>query len=386
MKQTTEATSLGPRVTPRRALARALVLARRGMGATHPNPPVGAVVVRDQRIVGEGYHRVYGGAHGEIEALQQAGELARGATLYVTLEPCNHAGRTPPCVPSVIAAGITQVVVGTADPNLQSGHGTQALRDAGIEVVETRTREAAHLVAGFASWVERRRPRFTLKLASSLDGRLASSQGDSRWISSPVARAWVHRRRREADAILVGAETALRDNPALTVRSVAGRSPDRFVVDSTLRSNPEARVWKADGVRRVIATTENAPQDRRDALAAKGVEVWVFPADADNRVPLRALAERMGSEGYTTTLVEGGGVLAGAFLQAQLADTLNLVVAPQLLLGGGGARGWSEGLTIPAVSRALRLSRTQFRQLGPDWLITAVPSYAQWWDPELTHV
>ena len=365
---------------------RALALSRRGMGTVKPNPPVGAVVVGDEKIVGAGFHVRAGEDHAEIVALRKAGTQARGSTLYVTLEPCNHQGRTPPCVPAIIKAGVRRVHFSAPDPSPHSGSGTQALKDAGIEVVHgPGKREAAHLLAGFYSLQERNRPRFFLKVATSMDGRIAAGKGDSRWISSGIARAWVHRRRREADAILVGSGTAIHDNPSLTTRAVKGHSPDRMVVDSSLTVSPKSRVWNADGVRRVAATTDRATPERKDVLEAKGVEVWTFPADADGRVPLRELAKKMGDEGYTNVLVEGGGSLSGALFQSHLVDVAWVVIAHHLLLGGDGP-GWTQGLHVDAVPRAVKLRRSSFRSLGPDWLITLVPEAAQWWDPETAHV
>lgn len=367
-------------------MGRALVLARRGMGATRPNPPVGAVLVRDGAIVGEGHHEAAGKDHAEIAALKQAGDRARGATLLVTLAPCNHQGRTPPCAPEIIRAGVARVHVGALDPNRGSGDGIEALRAAAIEVIQgPRRREAEHLIAGFASLVERKRPRITLKLATSLDGRIAGASGDSKWISSATARAWVHRRRREADAILVGSGTAIKDNPELTTRSVKGRSPDRFVLDSKLRTPATARVWAKDGARRVAVTTQSAPPQAAGALRSLGVEVWTLPADANGRPDLQTLAARMGEEGYTNLLVEGGGTVAGALFTAQLVDVAWVVMARHILLGGGGP-GWTESLRVSSVARAPRIARTDLRELGPDWLVTLVPEAAEWWDPEIAHV
>jgi diaminohydroxyphosphoribosylaminopyrimidine deaminase/5-amino-6-(5-phosphoribosylamino)uracil reductase len=372
-------------VRPAAAMNRALALARRGMGFVRPNPPVGAVLVRDGEIVGEGHHQVPGREHAEIAALNAAGDRARGADLFVTLEPCNHEGKTPPCVPRLVEAGIRRVHIAARDPNPRSGSGAQALAKAGVDVaMGPGERAAAHLIAGFRSRLEQGRPRFALKVASSLDGRIATGNGDSRWISSKVARAWVHRRRREADAILIGAGTARRDNPSLTTRHVPGRSPDRFVVDSNLSVSAKNKVWNEDGIRRVAAAVASAPSGEAEALAAKGVEVWRLPAGPEGRVSLRALAERMGQEGYTNVLVEGGGTLAGALLQEHLIDTV-WIATGSLLLGGGGP-GWTEGLTVNAVSRAVRIARTEVRPLGPDWLMTLVPESAQWWDPETEHV
>jgi diaminohydroxyphosphoribosylaminopyrimidine deaminase/5-amino-6-(5-phosphoribosylamino)uracil reductase len=364
---------------------RALALARRGMGFVRPNPPVGAVLVRDGEIVGEGHHHTPGREHAEIVALRAAGERARGADLFVTLEPCNHEGKTPPCVPRLVEAGIRRVHIAARDPNPRSGSGARALEREGIPVeMGPGGRAAAHLIAGFRSHLERGRPRFALKVASSLDGRIATANGDSRWISSKIARAWVHRRRREADGILIGGGTARRDNPSLTTRHVTGRSPDRFVVDSNLRVSAGNKVWNDDGIRRVAAAVESAPSEAAAALTAKGVEVWRLPAGPSGRVSLRALAERMGKDGYTNVLVEGGGTLAGAMLQEHLVDVV-WIATGNLLLGGRGP-GWTEGLSVPAVARAVRISRTACRPLGPDWLMTLVPESAQWWDPESDHV
>ena len=367
-------------------MARALVLARRGMGRVRPNPPVGAVVVRDGIVVGEGYHQAAGKPHGEVRALREAGEKARRATLFVTLAPCNHEGRTPPCVEAIVGAGITRVHVATRDPNPESGSGDEALEKAGIRVVMgPGQRAAAFLTAGFASRIERKRPRFSLKMAVSLDGRIASAGGDSRWISSETARAWVHRRRREADGIVIGAETAARDNPALSTRAVSGRSADRFILDSQLRVSPGARVWTKNGVRRVAVSTQAASAENRETLERGGVEVWTLPDDAEGRVDLTAFARRLGDEGYTNMLVEGGGTLAGALFRASLIDVVWLVTSRRLLLGGGGP-GWTQGLSVTAVPRAVKIARADLRSLGPDWLTTVVPESAQWWDPETIHV
>jgi diaminohydroxyphosphoribosylaminopyrimidine deaminase/5-amino-6-(5-phosphoribosylamino)uracil reductase len=281
---------------------------------------------------------------------------------------------------------VTRVVFAVRDPHPVSGGGAEALREAGIEVEEgAGRRTAAHLLAGFASLVERKRPRFLLKMAASLDGRIATAGGQSRWISSEPARAWVHRLRRGADGILIGTRTAERDNPSLTTRSIPGRSPDRFVLDARLRLKPGARVWNEDGTRRVAVAGPGASPEARRVLEEKGVEVWELPVDGEGRIDLLALAERMGEEGYTNILVEGGGVLAGSLLEAQLVDAAHLVVARHLLLGGGGP-GWTEGLSVSSVPRALRLARTTIESLGPDWRITLVPEAAQWWDPETIHV
>ena len=367
-------------------MAVALVLARRGLGYTRPNPPVGAVVLQEGTVVGTGYHRAAGSPHAEVLALQEAGERSRGATLCVTLEPCNHDGRTPPCVPAIVKAGIRRVEIAMRDPNPESSRGVEALESAGVEVaLGLEARRARYLLAGFASRVERKRPRFSVKMAASLDGKIASGGGDSHWISSDVARAWVHRRRREADAVMVGAGTVLADDPRLTTRGVRGRNPDRIVLDSRLRVPVTARVWQPDGTRRIAVTVATSSSATREALAERGVDVWTLPEGAEGRVDLVRLAERLGGEGYTNGFVEGGGILAGACIEAQLADVIWLVFSRRLLLGGGGP-AWAEGLRVSSVNRAPRLRRSEISPLGPDWLCTLVPEYAQWWDPETGHV
>jgi len=369
-------------ITPERAMKRALVLARRGMGTTRPNPPVGAVLVKDGRVVGEGRHEKAGEAHAEVAALAAAGGDARGATLYVTLEPCDHHGRTGPCTQAVLEAGVAAVVIARRDPSEVSGAGADTLREAGVDVsFGLGAREAGYLLAGFQSRVERGRPRILLKMATSLDGRIATGKGDSRWISSPPSRAWVHRRRREADAVLVGAGTVVKDNPALTTREVAGRSADRIVVDSTLRVRPDARVWNDDGVRRIAVTIETSPASARQELLDRGVGVWILPPDKAGRPSLRSLASKLGDEGYNNIFCEGGGTLAGALFQDHLVDQAWLFQSRSILLGGEGP-GWTQGLSVPAVARATRVTRTAMRPLGGDWLVTLVPESAQWWDPE----
>jgi diaminohydroxyphosphoribosylaminopyrimidine deaminase/5-amino-6-(5-phosphoribosylamino)uracil reductase len=272
-------------------------------------------------------------------------------------------------VEGIVAAGIKRVHVATRDPNPESGSGDEALERAGIEVVMgPGQRAAAFLAAGFASRIERKRPRFSLKMAVSLDGRIASAGGDSRWISSETARAWAHRRRREADGIVIGAETATRDNPALSTRAVSGRNADRFVLDSRLRVSPGSRVWTKNRARRVAVTTPAAPAVNREGLETGGVEVWTLPDDADGRVDVTAFARR-----------------SGAVLRASLIDVIWLVTSRQMLLGGDGP-GWTQGLSIAAVPRAVKLARADLRSLGPDWLTTVVPESAQWWDPETFHV
>ncbi len=346
----------------------ALALARRGGGFTSPNPMVGAVVVADGRIVGRGYHPRVGDPHAEVFALQDAGERVRGATLYVTLEPCAHQGRTPPCTEAIIGAGIRRVVAAMADPDHQvNGRGLHRLQEAGIETcVGVAESEARDLNEAYVKHRTTGIPFVTAKWAMTLDGRIATRSGESQWISGEASRALVHERRAVADAILVGIGTVLRDDPALTARVFAARNPRRIVLDSMLRVPLDARVLTQDGTPVIVATTGRASSEARRALEARGVEVLV--ADGlDGRVDLEALLKEVGRRGVLSLLVEGGGTVHGAFLDAGLVDKVLIFIAPQIV--GGPAPGPVGGVGVEALARAWHLSRAAFRQIGEDLVI-----------------
>ncbi|MBI4609445.1 MAG: bifunctional diaminohydroxyphosphoribosylaminopyrimidine deaminase/5-amino-6-(5-phosphoribosylamino)uracil reductase RibD [Candidatus Rokubacteria bacterium] len=352
-------------------MRRALGLAVRAQGLTSPNPLVGAVVVRDGAVVAEGHHRHAGAPHAEIEALGVAGELARGATLHVTLEPCVHRGRTGPCVPEVLAAGIKRVVVATADPNPQvNGRGIAALRDAGVEVtVGVLEAEAREVNRAFFTYMTAQRPLVTLKAAVSLDGKIAAWDRTSRWITGEVARLEAHRFRSRVDAIVVGIGTVLADDPSLTVRLPEPwpREPLRVVVDTRARTPLTARVVAAGRLERtVIATTELAPRDRVRRLGGCGATVLTLPS-RDGRVDLAALMKALAEREVTALLLEGGGELNWAFLEAGLVDRVAFFVAPTLL-GGAGAPSVVGGAGR-SLKEAFRLSRVTARQVGDDLLI-----------------
>lgn len=351
-----------------RFLRRALVLARRGQGRVTPNPLVGAVVVRNGRVVGEGWHRRFGGAHAEVEALARAGRKARGATIYVTLEPCAHHGKTPPCTDAIRAAGVTRVVAAMRDPNPRvAGGGARKLARAGLGVrVGLLEAEARALNPGFVSAAERGRAHVTLKLAASLDGCVATAGGDSRWITGPLARKEAHRLRAAHDGVVVGGRTVRTDDPELTVRHVRGVDPARIVLDPRLESSPEARWLTRATARRIIVTTRRATAARRLRFAAAGAEVWDAPEDRRGGVSLSWFVRRAASEGVLSLLVEGGGRLAGAFLSAGLVDRLALFTGP-LLLGDG--RRFSAGLRVPRVEGAPRIRVTRWKRLGDDALV-----------------
>ena len=352
------------------SMAQALHLAERGRYTTFPNPRVGCVIVRDGHVVGRGWHERAGEAHAEIVAMREAGERTRGAELFVTLEPCSHQGRTPPCVDAVLAAGPRRVIVAMGDPNpLVAGRGVEKLRAAGVEVqVGLLEAAARELNRGFVSRMERKRPFVTLKLGASLDGRTAMVSGESKWITSAAARRDVHRLRAEAGAVLTGADTVLADDPRLNVRDldVATRPPDRIVLDSRGRVADAARVWDAgDGARRIQVTgpTSGAPP--------AGVNRVQVSKQADGRVDLPEALAALARLEVNHVLVECGSVLAGAFLAAGLVDELICYVAPSLL--GDAARGLARLPGLERLDQRVELRFTDVRSVGPDLRITAVP-------------
>lgn len=352
-------------------MARALALARRALGRTSPNPAVGAVIVKSGRMIGAGYHRRAGAPHAEVEALTQAGARARGGTLYVTLEPCNHTGRTPPCCDAIIASGIARVVAATKDPNPRTnGRGFARLRRAGIEVrTGVLKPEAERLSAPFRKAMTSGLPYVIAKAGQSLDGKIATVTGESRWITSPAARRLAHHYRSEADAILVGVNTILQDDPLLSVRGARRRAarPLKVIVDSRLRVPLAARCFQSPGPS-LVATTRG-PEAKQSALARRGVEVLVFP-HRQGRVPLRLLFRRLARRGIHSILIEGGGeVLAGAFAE-RLVDRIAFFIAP-LLIGGRTAPSSFGGPGIRRLARAIRLADVSSRRVGPDLCVDA---------------
>lgn len=353
-------------------MARALSLAARGRYSTFPNPRVGALVVRDGRIVGEGWHVRAGEAHAEVHALRAAGDAARGADLYVTLEPCSHHGRTPPCADAVIAAGVRRVIVAMDDPNpLVAGRGLARVREAGIPVETGLLGVAARtLNRGFVSRMAYGRPFVTLKLGASLDGRTAMASGESQWITSQAARADVHRLRAEAGAVLTSSETVLADDPSMTVRTrldgePPARPPDRIVLDARGRVPAKARVWADDGARRfrIAGPDAGSPPAGAGDLAA--------PCGDDGRLDLKASLARLAHEEVNSVLVECGPGLAGALLSAGLVDELVVYLAPSLL--GSEARGLANIPGLSKLADRVALRYTDARMIGVDLRITAVP-------------
>jgi diaminohydroxyphosphoribosylaminopyrimidine deaminase/5-amino-6-(5-phosphoribosylamino)uracil reductase len=339
-----------------RLMRRALALAARGLGETNPNPVVGCVVARDGRVVGQGFHRRAGGPHAEVIALGQAGARARGATLFVTLEPCAHHGRTPPCAPLVAAAGLARVVVATRDPDPRvSGRGLGLLRRAGVAVtLGVCAAEAEWLNRRFLTAARRRRPFVLLKAALTLDGRIATAAGRSRWITGLAARREARGLRRLHDAVLVGIRTVLADDPLLLPEPRTRRPFTRVVLDTRLRLPPDGRLARSASLRTpvVVLTAPRASGARRRALEARGVSV-VEVAATSGIAPARALAA-LYARGITSVMVEGGSEVLGSFLAARLVDEVALFRAP-LLLGGRGSLGAFGGPDPKQIRDALRL-------------------------------
>ena len=346
-----------------RFMRRAIQLARRGWGWVSPNPMVGAVIVKGGEIVGEGYHRRFGGDHAEIEAIRRAGEEAKGATLYVNLEPCCHWGKTPPCVDAILKAGIKRVVVANSDPNPQvKGKGMKILRDGGVEVEEgVLSREGRRLNRAYFKWREEGMPFVTLKWAQSLDGRIATSEGDARWISGERALRYAHLLRARNDAVLVGAGTVIADDPRLTVRLLKGKNPLRVVIDSRLRIPHEAHIFN-DEATTLVATTSSANPERLRELVAKGVEVMKV-RDKGGRVDLREVLEELARRGITSLLVEGGGEVITSFLREGLVDYLVVIIAPLVMGKGKEAVG---DLGVRKLKEAKGFSTVRVRRLGED--------------------
>lgn len=349
----------------------ALDEAVKGRGTARPNPMVGCVIVRGDEVVGRGFHLRAGLAHAEIEALREAGDLARGAEVFVNLEPCSHFGRTPPCADALVNAGVARVVAGMIDPNPRvSGQGLRRLAEAGIETaVGPLEAECKRLNEGFVSVITRKRPFVTLKLAMSLDGRIASRSGTSRWITSEPARLLVHRWRAEHDAILVGAGTLRADNPQLTARGVgAAVQPTRFVLDTGLTAPLDAALFTDGAAPTVVLCGADADPGRIEALRARGIEVEILPLEA-GRVPVEAILTAVTARGCLSLFVEGGAALAGSFLDAGAIDRVRFFMAP-LLLGGERALSAIGGQGFDSPALAAKLSELTYEQVGPDLLVT----------------
>jgi diaminohydroxyphosphoribosylaminopyrimidine deaminase/5-amino-6-(5-phosphoribosylamino)uracil reductase len=349
----------------------ALRLAEKGRGRTSPNPMVGAVVVKGGRVIASGWHRRAGEPHAEAIALRKAGKAARGATLFVTLEPCSHTNkRTPPCSPLVIASGVKRVVIAMIDPNPRvSGGGIKAIRKAGIEVVTgVLEQEARKLNEAFIKHVTRRVPFVTLKIAQTLDGKIATASGESKWITGEEARREGHVLRDRSDAILVGINTVVKDDPSLTARIPGGRDPARIIVDSKLTIPLAAKaVTQSSTARTIVATTPDAPKTKIEKLQAAGVDVLVIK-DSWGRVDLKDLMKKLGKRDILSVLIEGGAEVHASALKDGIVDKVVLFIAPLLMTGRDSI--CSIGGTSPVkLTHALKLRDVTTRFVGQDLMV-----------------
>jgi diaminohydroxyphosphoribosylaminopyrimidine deaminase/5-amino-6-(5-phosphoribosylamino)uracil reductase len=346
----------------------ALKLARQAKGWTNPNPMVGAVIVKGGKIISRGYHRRAGSPHAEIEAMEAAGANLAGATLYVNLEPCAHYGRTPPCVEAIIRAGISRVVCATADPNPKvSGRGLEQLRAAGIDVtVGPRSAQAEKLNEAFFVFHTKQRPFTVLKFAASLDGKLATRGGDSKWITNEQARAFARGLRAEYQAVLVGINTVLRDDPQLGARRAGRKDPLRVIIDSRLQLPLGSQVLRDNNV--LVATTAGTPTGKKRLLERRGVQVLSFPGKT---VPIAKLAAALGKQEIISLLVEGGGQILGSFIDEGIADKVYAFYAPLLV---GGAKAVSiQGRGADKMQSATRLANLNFKRFQDNFLVSGYP-------------
>ena len=349
----------------------ALSLAERGTGWTSPNPRVGCVIFDEgeERVLGWGYHRRFGAPHAEVKALERAGERARGATAVVNLEPCCHFGKTPPCAPLLVEAGLSRVVIGMRDPNpCVDGGGIDILKKSGVDVVfGVLEEECLHVNRGFVKTLTGGRPWVTVKAALSLDGSIALTDGESRWISGALSRSKAHLLRGENDAILVGVGTVLKDDPELTVRLVSGRSPLRVVLDSHLRTPPEAKVI-GDGSCLIVGARESDP-GRAEALRQAGAQVALLGV-VDGHLPLDEILQLLVDRGVLRLLVEGGAAVIQSFIEKGLVDEVSLFLAPKFL---GRGIPFTGDLRLRHMGEAINLRAAKIRQVDGDLWLEAMP-------------
>jgi len=353
--------------------------AQKGLGFTSPNPAVGAVIVKNGEIVGRGYHKRAGTPHAEVNAIRNAGRACRGAEIFVTLEPCNHTGKTPPCTRAILEAGITRVVIGAMDPNpAVKGGGAKFLASRGIQVdTGLLESECMLLLAPFAKWVKKGIPWVRAKTACSLDGRIATRTGHSKWITNEKARGYGQQLRKISDCILVGRGTVEADDPSLTWRPK--RKPPvskrllRIVLDSRLKSPVDSKVfYPGEDAPTLVAATRPDPE-KKEIIVERGVEVVEFPEDSQARPDLSALLKHLGSMGIQSVLVEGGAGVLGSFYDQGLVDEAFFFLAP-IVIGGTDARAAIGGLGADRLSRAARLKEASIRQLNDNWLVRGVVS------------
>jgi len=355
-------------LTDRELIKKTIQLAKKGKGYVSPNPLVGSIIVKNGKIIGEGYHRCFGREHAEIVALRQVCDEARGATLYVNLEPCCHFGKTPPCTEAIIKAGISQVVIGMVDPNpLVNQQGIKILLENGIEVEHGIEKEACEqLNRAFIKYIQTGMPYVTLKIAQSLDGRIATSTGHSKWITSEPARKEAHRLRAENDVILVGIETVLADDPQLTVRMVKGDNPVRIILDSRLRIPLDCQMLCDEFGKKTIVATSIENMNKIEKIKNKGAHVWIIEKDANGQISLPELLKKIGRAKKSTVMVEGGAEIFTSFLREKLADRIVFALAPKILGAGKEAIG---DLGITLVDDGVHLKSFHLKKVGVDLIV-----------------
>ena len=342
----------------------AIKLAERGKGYVSPNPLVGCIIVKRGKIVGRGYHKKFGEAHAEINALKIAGKKAMNATLYVNIEPCSHWGKTSPCTEKIVESGIREVVVGMEDPN-PVVDGYKELKFRGLKTrIGILRRNAKKINESYVKYIKTKKPFVILKLAMSLDGKIATSTGDSKYITSREARRYVHQLRSEADAVMVGINTVIKDNPLLDSRLVKGKNPTKIVVDSTLKISEKAKIFK-DPSKVIIATTKNAPKKKIDELHQRGVRVLVLGLK-NGLVDLKELMKELGKSGITPVIIEGGAELSGNAIKERIVDKVLMFTAPKII---GNGLGPIKNLGIKKVNKAIKLKNIVTRSIGKDILV-----------------
>lgn len=346
-------------------MKKVLRLALKGAGKVSPNPMVGAILVKDGKIIATGYHEYYGGPHAEVVALDKAKGEAKDATLYVNLEPCVHFGKTPPCVPKIIESGVKRVVIATLDPNpLVSGRGVKFLRESGIEVVTgVLEKDAKKLNEAFFKWITKKVPFVILKVAASLDGKIANALGKSKWITSLDSRKLVHKFRALYDAVLVGVGTILKDDPELTVRLVRGRNPIRVILDAHLKTPLGAKVLASSG-RRIIFHSEFVSKEKVEELKRVGVELYVIPSK-DGFLDLVEILKKLGELGIASVMVEGGKGVFSSFLKEGLVDKLLYFIAPKIV---GKGIGPFDGIEVSSLDFSVKVKEFTLRKVGEDIL------------------
>lgn len=351
----------------------ALELAVKGEGFVSPNPLVGAVIVKDGKVVGKGFHKFFGGPHAEVYALKEAGDDARGGELYVTLEPCSHYGKNPPCAKAVIEAGIKKVVVAVKDPNpLVSGKGIKMLENAGVKVhTGIMEREAFKINEIFMKYITRKIPFVTIKSAVTIDGKIALSNGESKWITGEKSREKVHEMRNKYTAVMAGIGTIIKDDPLLTTRlGGRGRSPRAILIDSKLRIPISSKILGTlDDRDIVIACTENFDKSKFRKLENMGVKIIVCP-EKDDKVDLKYLVKKLGKEGIDSILVEGGGRLNFSVLESGIADKVVYFIAP-MIFGGDNSKTSVEGKGVDKISMAVKFKDMSFKRIGEDLMLEA---------------